>query len=351
MFESSSNIKLDEQYRQAINWLVRLRSDDMNEDELLAFAEWLSLDRNHSVALANAEQLFDEMTFAAQSISRSKEHQHELNHYKIPSYLKLAQPTPQTEQKHHVKQFGYRWFNPILALAACLFAMIQFFPSPLTIWDHFSSDYYTKKGEFKQVVLEDGSNMLLNTNSAASVEYNQHLRKITLHHGQVRFTVAKDADREFIVFTNYLKIRALGTIFQVYKSELEDIEVTVQEHAVAISHNFAQLAKTGSITIHSGEQLHYKKGQPISQPESVKLNQVTAWQQQKLIINDQPLSHLISELERYHNGHIFISDENLKSLHVTGVFSLDTPETALTSVCKVLNLKVSRVGSWVLLHR
>jgi transmembrane sensor len=83
----------------------------------------------------------------------------------------------------------------------------------------------------------------------------------------------------------------------------------------------------------------------------VDLNQETAWQQRRLVINDQPLSELIAELERYRNGRIFLSDSKLKELRVTGVFSLDDPDAALNAVCKVLNLKETRVGPlWSVLH-
>ncbi len=51
--------------QQAIDWLVRLRSDDLSDGEMYAFADWLSQDHAHSSAFAAAENLFNDMVVAA----------------------------------------------------------------------------------------------------------------------------------------------------------------------------------------------------------------------------------------------------------------------------------------------
>ncbi len=124
--------------------------------------------------------------------------------------------------------------------------------------------------------------------------------------------------------------------------------MTVQQHAVAARFQ----TDDHSVNVKAGQRLRYRPGGILPQPESIELKQATAWQQHRLFINDRPLAEFISELDRYRLGRIFLSDQALKNLHVTGVFSLDNPDDVLNSVRNVLNLKLTRLGPWwVLLHR
>ena len=64
---SSNESQISELKQQAIDWLVRLRSDDLSDGEMYAFADWLSQDHIHSEAFATAEKLFNDMVNAAKS--------------------------------------------------------------------------------------------------------------------------------------------------------------------------------------------------------------------------------------------------------------------------------------------
>jgi transmembrane sensor len=240
--------------------------------------------------------------------------------------------------------------------AAWLLAVILVIPQQSHLLDNYLSDYHTETGELREIQLTDGSRLLLNTNSAVSVEFNESIRQITLHHGQANFTVAKDAHRPFEVVSDGLIVRALGTVFEVYNANSSEISVTVQEHAIAarIQTGTQTTAEQylASVNVQQGQQLRYHPGGTLNQPEPIELNQTAAWQQHQLFINDRPLSELIAELDRYRMGRIFLSDAKLKNLRVTGVFSLDNPDAVLKSVRKVLALEETRIGPWwLLLHR
>jgi len=324
--------------QQAINWLVRLRADDFSETEMVAFAEWLAQDHAHSEAFSAAESLFSEVVLAAKSpasdISARIEVQDNAPIVKLPPQRSAAKPYR-------------RWLVATLAMAAVwLFVVMLVMPKQAHWLDNYLSDYHTETGELRAVQLADGSQLLLNTNSAVSVDFNASVRQITLHYGQARFTVAKDIQRPFQVRSDNLIVKALGTVFEVYQHPGE-VSVTVQEHAV-----LASVQAEGSVPVQQGQQLNYRSGGPLTKPETVELNQTSAWQQQRLFINDRPLGELLDELGRYRVGRVFLSDEKLKNLRVTGVFSLDKPEEVLSSVVNALNLQETRLGPWwVLLHR
>ena len=328
---------------EAVDWLVMLRGGNLSESDTNAFADWLLQDVEHADAFAKAEDFFNEMLVYA----------------KIPS-LETDQPSYEHPPKVPIvksKRKVNTWLAIPLAMAAVwLLAVGLVMPQQSSLLDNFFSDYHTQTGEIRDIQLSDGSHLLLNTNTAGSVDYQATKRLITLHHGQVRLTVAKDVQRPFEVKADSLTLRALGTVFDVYRKDARSIKVTVQEHAVAASlQNSTEPAtvdQSKAVVIQAGQQLLYKGEESLPEPTAVDLTQVAAWQQHLLYINNRPLSELIAELGRYRLGRIYLSDNKLKDLKVTGVFPLDDPEDVLSSVKNVLALQETKLEPWwVLLHR
>ncbi len=333
----SDDANLPQLQQQAIEWLIRLRTHELTETETQEFADWLSYDLSH----ANAEDLFDVMTQAVQiKTEASKPNPNSVSEIAvtavIPPFKKLR---------------AYRWLSVPLALAAAwLFAVTLVLPEQASLWDAYLSDYHTGTGEQRTIQLADGSRLLLNTDTAVSVDYQDNNRQITLHHGQAQFTVAGDKTRPFTVSAGELQMRALGTVFEVYRKASGDIDVAVQEHAVA-----ASLPASGNVLqkppmhVQQGEQLCYAHGNgTLNPPETTDSELVGAWRQRRVIVKDRPLA----EIERYRPGRIFLGGANLNNLRVTGLFSLADPEASLAKVRKILGLKETRLGPlWVLLHR
>lgn len=337
--------------QQAIEWLVLLRSDDFGEIEMVAFASWLAEDQAHSEAFAAVENLFDDMALAA--VTPLPDTQTQLN-FGEPEVSFVHSPKLRS-RRVSVTRAICRMSASLALAAAWLFMVTLVIPPQSHLLNNFLSDYHTDTGELREIQLADNSRLLLNTNSAISVNFNSKLRQITLHNGQVRFAVAKDSKRPFEVISDGLIIRALGTVFEVYKRS-GYISVTTQEHAVEArvqsEAGHSALPRQAVVNVPQGQQLNYHSGDSLLNPHVVVLNQTTAWQKHKLLVNDRPLQELIDELSRYRAGRIFLSDKTLKDLRVTGVFSLDNPDEVLNSVRKVLNLKEARLGPWwVLLHR
>lgn len=314
--------------QEAIKWLTKLRDDNLSLEETHEFADWLSEDYEHSRAFAAAETLFNDMVLATQ--------------IPLVSPSSVAMLTKQRRGSHK-KILKYS----LSTVAACLI-MFNFIQPIQNYWlTDLLSDYHTVTGEQQNINLSDGSHILLNTNSALSVNFDNQQRLITLHHGQASFTVAKDTNRPFEVLIDDNRIRALGTIFQAQTLDDHTIQINVQEHSVLVTNS-----KRISVKVSEGQQITYVKDEDLPQPQTIDFNQANAWQQHRLFINDKPLHELISELNRYRLGRVFIADEQLKNLRVTGVFSLDDPDQILSSVQTILNLQQTRLTSWwVILHR
>jgi transmembrane sensor len=339
---------------QAIEWLILLRSGEISEAETHAFADWLSQDICHAEAFAKAEEVFGMMVVAAKSLrvippvlGQTKEPISK----RATQSLDSSEPKQIKSERRPASSNHSRWLALPLALAAAwLFAVALVVPTQSHFLDDCLSDYHTSTGELRDIQLADGSHLLLNTNTAVSVDYQPSLRLITLLHGQARFTVAKDTRRPFEVASGGLVVRALGTVFEVYNSGAGETSVIVQEHAVAA--RIQSDGKPSQVDVPEGYGLRYGNNGKLDKPEPVNVAQTSAWQHRRLYINNRPLVELVAELGRYRVGRIFLSDTNLKNLRVTGVFSLANPDEALVKVCNALGLQETRLSPWwVLLHQ
>lgn len=341
---------------QAIDWLIRLRDDTLSDDEIGEFADWLAQDCRHSQAFAYAEDLFDDMVAAVSeeavaSISTLRPRHPQA--VAVPLANEADDNSPLRSKKPNKA-----WSLALLAIAAVwLFAVVLVLPASSHPFDSLLSDYHTATGELFEIQLADGSKILLNTNSAVSVNFDDSKREVILHHGQARFTVATDQQRPFDVKADELNVRALGTVFEVFRANALETSVTVQEHSVQIDliedhRQEVPPHKSLSKRLAVGQRLIYRHDGDLSHVEKIELDQVTSWQSRRLVINDRPLGELIEELNRYRVGRVFLSDAQLQNIHVTGVFSLEYPDQILDSICKVLDLKKTQLaGWWVVLHR
>lgn len=343
---------LPELNQQAIDWLIKLRADDISDQDMHGFADWLSQDAAHAAAFAEAEDTYNDMIDAGISLRQKLGESIGAEKTKSTPNSKPAIAVNPAISRRQTK----RWLAiPLTMAAALLIAVLGVMPKQAHLFDAYLSDYHTGTGELRDITLADGSRLLLNTNSAVSVDYQDDLRVIDLHHGQVRFTVAKDSKRPFEVHSGGLSVRALGTVFEVYNQATGDVRVTVQEHAVSarfLAGDSPRLTDNPAVVINEGQQLHYQGGNRLPKPQNSDISQLSAWQQQKLFINDRPLSEAVAELNRYRNGRIVVPDANLNHQRITGVFALSDSDEALHTLSTALALQSTRLGPWwVVLHR
>ncbi len=335
--------KLPRVKQQAIEWLILLRTHDISEADTEAFANWLSEDIRHADAFAKAETTFNDMTLAALSPRVDAP-------VKNPNRKQEIICLAGTAKRQKVKPaISPRWLAVPMALAVCwLFAVVLILPKQSNLLDTYLSGYHTGTGEQQHIQLADGSQILMNTNTAVSVNYQSSVREIILHHGQAQFTVAKDSGRPFEVESGGIKTRALGTVFEVYRQETGAIDVTVQEHAVSVT---TPNENQSPVKVLEKQRLHYHDGK-LTQPMPVDTEQSGAWQHRRVFINDRPLAELIGEIDRYRIGRVFLAGGGLKNHRVSGMFSLTDPDAALVKVRKIMGLKETRLGPWwVVLHR
>jgi transmembrane sensor len=204
-----------------------------------------------------------------------------------------------------------------------------------TVREHFA-DYQTERGEQRAIRLADNSNLVVDTASAASASLSRGERRISLFRGQVLANVARDANRPFIVETADATATALGTVFTV-RVEAGGTRVTVLESRVKVCPRSSEIcAEVGE-----GTQVLVSADE-VSPARPVNVEQAGAWSNGWLEVDDQPVSDVLSELDRYSAQRIRFDPALLRNARVTGSYPLGDPARALEAIAGTARLKVER---------
>jgi ferric-dicitrate binding protein FerR (iron transport regulator) len=224
-------------------------------------------------------------------------------------------------------------------------------------------------GSRSKVRLPDGTSVVLNAGSTIRyrMDYGAKQRLVYLD-GEGFFEVAKDKKRPFIVKTEFIDVKALGTTFNVKAYSADNkVETALVEGLVEIQRTkvksgnkdeknivllkpkqrYTFLKTEGMIP----EQVHTKavsqeeKIERINKiqvvdarrcyiSENVNLVQDISWKDKRWVISREQLGELAIKLGRRYDVTISFEDENLKNYSFTGTLE----DESLEQVLKVMSL-------------
>ena len=177
----------------------------------------------------------------------------------------------------------------------------------------------TQKAEKKEVILEDSTRVILNSNSVLSYpkHFNGNTREVVIK-GEAFFDVTENPKKPFIVTTdNGMKIKVLGTSFNI-KSYPEDLNVEttlVTGKVKVIEEN-----KNTVVELSPSQKATYVKSEDKMIVEKVDTKDFTSWKEGKLIYNDTPMRDVIKDLERTYNMKFDVSSKKILDYKYKGEF-------------------------------
>lgn len=158
----------------------------------------------------------------------------------------------------------------------------------------------------KEIILEDGTQVVLNENSSLTFPNNfkGNKRKVFLE-GEGFFKVAKDASKPFIVETAQSKVEVLGTSFNFRAYPNESFhEVLVKTGNVIFSgKNKGEISR---LSMGQKAKLDLSKSKMKALPD--KNFNALSWRTKKLTFRSDPLKTVFSEMERYYKIKIKIAN-------------------------------------------
>jgi ferric-dicitrate binding protein FerR (iron transport regulator) len=215
----------------------------------------------------------------------------------------------------------------------------------------------TAKREKSTIVLNDGTRITLNSQSSIRypISFTGKTREIYLS-GEAFFDVHKDAEHPFIIHTNKMNIKVLGTTFNVksYPNDTQSettlikgtIEVSLDDRPsdrIILKPSEKLIVKNGAFKTmrKNATKLNPAKSNvdmqyvlttctPIRENDSAVVE--TSWVQNKLIFRNEDFNDLAGCMERWYGVNIKFKNDALKQYRFSGIFEGETINQALDAL-------------------
>ncbi|MGH8383561.1 FecR family protein [Pseudomonas sp.] len=298
---------------QALDWLIRLQC--ASAEDTRTFEAWLEADPANAQAYVEAEALWqgDTLRQVANQVAQS---------YR-PSRLARLRP---------------HW-KPLAAAAVLLIGVFTVGNLPVRL----QADHLTVVGERQRLQLEDGSKVLLNTNSAFSSDIDTRQRVARLYQGEAFFEVPAGRNQPLELQAGPLRASVRDSDFAVRYLDGEAL-VRVQRGDVDL-----QASSDQRIRLSSGDSIRLGPN-GFSQRERVDTQKDLAWTQGRLIFENCPLNQVLAELRRYYPGLIISRNERLEQVAVTGNYRLDQPLETLRALAHITSAQLHEFPAVVILN-
>lgn len=192
----------------------------------------------------------------------------------------------------------------------------------------------------KQVILPDGSIVILSPHSQLKypLAFAENTRTVELI-GAAYFDIVRDTQRMFIVQSENIETKVLGTAFFVRSMPMEDeIKVTVNRGKVAVTHDQETLS-----TLEANQQVSFNKVTGQHQESRVELNQdATLSLPEEYVLENMTLLEIGQFIEKRWGYEMTIETESLRNAVVFATFSeSDSLEEFLFVLTTVLHAEYS----------
>ncbi|MGP1253498.1 MAG: FecR family protein [Kiloniellales bacterium] len=332
---------------EATAWFVRMTSDLVTEADRRSFQAWLAQDPEHLHAYAEAESLWKELE-AVPDLRDAGREDRALD-------LSAVSTEEGGESRRKAPRRARRgigdWRMGALAASLLLAAALGLLGGD--VYDSWRADHRTAVGEIRSVVLQDGSRVHLNSNTALAVDFTEDRRRIDLYRGEAFFAVASDPQRPFEILAGDGVAKAVGTAFNVRQIE-DSVDVAVTEGRVEVRWRPDFEADGEAVTLGAGQAARYGAARGADgeiQTVSVDVAALTAWRQERLVFADRPLRAVIAELDRYRPGRILFLESAIAEARFTGALDLRDSDQALTAIETTLPVEAVRLTPWLTLLR
>nr|WP_209012794.1 FecR domain-containing protein [Pseudomonas gregormendelii] len=300
---------------QALDWLIVLGSP--SEDQSQAFQAWLAADPLNAQAFAEAQAIWDgpQVMLSAQTLAA-----------RPPKVTVLSRLRP-------------HW-KPLATAAVLILGLFSFSNLPIRL----QADHLTVVGERQRLQLEDGSKVLLNTNSAFSSTINDQQRIARLYQGEAFFEVAVNRGQALEIDAGPVKASVRDTAFAVrYLDGVAQVQVQRGDVDLRATRDDARVRLSAGESIRIG---------PNGFDRPAKLDAATelAWVQGRLVFENCPMSQVLAELRRYYPGWIINNNEQLADINVTGNYRLDQPLDVVRSLAHITSAQLREFPALVILN-
>nr|WP_315257031.1 FecR family protein [uncultured Duganella sp.] len=301
--------------REAAQWLVRLQAGTPSRRDQQAYEAWRASDPAHEIASQRAEMVCRSLGMLPPSAA-----------------MRILDRPSRADRRVVVKTLA-------VLIAGAPLAWVAYRTVP---WQEWGASTRTGRGEIRYMTLDDGTQVVLDTDTAIDVVFDGEIRLVRLHAGKIHIDTARDQaslTRPFVVHSAHGGVRALGTRFTVRAGERTQVDVT--EGAVEIR---PSRARHMASVIQAGYQGSFNDAgalTPVPLPPFAD-----AWSKGVLVADNTPLRAVLDEVGRYRYG-VIRCHPSLASMAVSGTYQLKDPERILLLLQNTLPVQIrQRTRLW-----
>lgn len=201
-------------------------------------------------------------------------------------------------------------------------------------------------GKSIQLLLSDGTRVWLNAGSrfAYPQYFGKGSREVLLV-GEAFFEVKPGKNNPFIVQTTDLRVKVLGTKFNIsaYPSD-NIIETVLTEGKVTLEQNNSGFFERPEELL-PNQLASYDKTRRETRIITVDTDDYTLWKEGMYKFESTHLSRIVKKLERYYDIHIRFDDPLLGSLSISGKLELhENREEVLGRIASAASIKINFKG-------
>ncbi|WP_424495337.1 FecR family protein [Salinimicrobium sp. GXAS 041] len=250
----------------------------------------------------------------------------------------------------HPLKSRFRFLGGIAASLVIIAFLSYFF---INISDTTTVD--TDFAEKKEIVLPDGSLVIINSNSEISYASNwedRSVREVWLE-GEAFFDVEKATGKDhqpksFIVHSGNLEVQVLGTTFNVGDRRGET-KVTLLTGKVKLENKLNKDAEP--LYLEPGEHAEISKGDKVIKKSKVDTKKYASWVNNKLIFENAELLEIKHVLQDNFGLEVIFEDQDLLKRKFTGIIKTDNMEEFLRTLELSFDVNVTKENGKIIFQQ
>lgn len=300
--------------REALDWVVCLKTSELREVDIEALRCWRDQSRRHEEAFMTALRLWRNLGVAARELADEE----------------IARTVAHRPPSRCLGRRG--------VLAGALGAgMAGYFivRPPLGMWPslaELSADYRTSKGEQRSVALAGDIFVQMNTQTSLAIRSLQDGHEITIVSGEV--AIAKTGSPGAL-----LRVVAADGQVTAEQAKFNARCVDGQVSVTCIEGSIAVEQKGRSVRLQPDHQVSYSS-RGLSPPVRVDPHEATSWRSGILIFHDRMLLEVVDEVNRYRPGRIVVMNTDLGRRVVNGTFYVGRLDDFIDQVRQLFGARV-----------
>ena len=185
--------------------------------------------------------------------------------------------------------------------------------------------FATSIGMMKQIGLEDGSSVQLNTLSVLRTQITAARREVWLDKGEAFFEVAHRSGQPFIVYAGDRQITVLGTKFSV-RRDGERVTVSVLEGRVRVDELVDNRLVRSSVIVGGNIAMARGAATLVTERSEEQVQDTLSWRTGMLTFDQSPLPAIAAEFNRYNARKLVIEGSALENVRISGTFPAEQPD-------------------------